>query len=141
MEVNEWLDEVLPPMEVDFENDFDEGDDGEEDGPIALTMTMEDGSLLGNYTEEWFASSRKPRRFRPSKVSHNCNCKCRCSYTVYCQTYSSVLNHTVNYSLCRSADEIKCYKKFMQLLVGHSDRRQCGVQHRSRSPLRHNRMG
>ena len=85
MEVNEWLDEVLPPMEVDFENDFDENEDGEEDGPIALTMTMEDGSLLGNYTEEWFASSRKPRRFRPSKVSH----KKEVQMFIYCQTYNA----------------------------------------------------
>ena len=63
------MDEVLPPLDNAFGEDIYEEEDDGYDG-VAVTFALDDANLNGNYTEEWFASSKKPRRVRPSKVGH-----------------------------------------------------------------------
>ena len=67
-EFQEWLDEVLPPGDTwdHFDGDIDQ--EGDDQGAYNLQLDLGNGVNMMNYTEEWFATSKRPRRIRPSKV-------------------------------------------------------------------------
>ncbi len=87
----EWLDEVLPPADITmlvsslieiqyynlnkfwlcFQDDYYYEDDEDEGGPVQFQLDLGQGMTLSNLTEEWFGSSRKPRRIRPKNVRIN----------------------------------------------------------------------
>ena len=74
--MEEWLDEILPPGDglSPFEyggEDFDDGGEGDEDEQFRIVMQLGDQSpnaTSNGRDEEWFASSRKPRKYRPPNV-------------------------------------------------------------------------
>ena len=76
-------------LQSDFEDNPEEGGGGA--GPVQFQLDLGDGLTLTNLTEEWFGSSRKPRRIRPSNVRSTPLQKCIILKHVGCPTNNALL--------------------------------------------------